>query len=173
MGVPNCKVNRRIGTRPDTDFWRRCLNNMANSARIMIAQPAFSGISVIVNLSGHCGLVRIPSIPQVICRESAPLEGENVGAKILFHQVVIIIVSLASIGIEKIGSPSIRETIRKKREKAATIRPCLKEYIGGIKAGIARFEAKVSGVQLLKPGEDPAVMLYFVDEAFDQMTLPV
>ena len=33
-------------------------------------------------------------------------------------------------------------------------------------------EAKVSGVQLLKPGEDPAVMLYFVDEAFDQMTLP-
>ena len=34
-------------------------------------------------------------------------------------------------------------------------------------------EAKVSGVQLLKPGEDPAVMLYFVDEAFDQMTLPV
>ena len=34
-------------------------------------------------------------------------------------------------------------------------------------------EAKVSGVQLLKPGEDPAVMLYFVYEAFDQMTLPV
>ena len=34
-------------------------------------------------------------------------------------------------------------------------------------------EAKVSGVQLLKPGEDPAVMLYFVDEAFDQMRLPV
>ena len=34
-------------------------------------------------------------------------------------------------------------------------------------------EAKVSGVQLLKPGEDPAVMLYFVDEAFDQMMLPV
>ena len=34
-------------------------------------------------------------------------------------------------------------------------------------------EAKVSGVQLLKPGEDPAVMLYFVDEAFHQMTLPV
>ena len=34
-------------------------------------------------------------------------------------------------------------------------------------------EAQVSGVQLLKPGEDPAVMLYFVDEAFDQMTLPV
>ena len=34
-------------------------------------------------------------------------------------------------------------------------------------------EAKVSGVQLLKPGEDPAVMLYFVDEAFHQVTLPV
>ena len=34
-------------------------------------------------------------------------------------------------------------------------------------------EAKVSGVQLLKPGEDPAIVLYFVDEAFDQMTLPV
>ncbi len=34
-------------------------------------------------------------------------------------------------------------------------------------------EAKVSGVQLLKPGEDTAVMFYFVDEAFDQMTLPV
>ena len=33
-------------------------------------------------------------------------------------------------------------------------------------------EAKVSGVQLLKPGEDPAVMLYLVDEAFDHMTLP-
>ena len=34
-------------------------------------------------------------------------------------------------------------------------------------------EAKVSGVQLLKPGEDPAVMLDLVDEAFHQMTLPV
>ena len=34
-------------------------------------------------------------------------------------------------------------------------------------------EAKVSGVQLLKPGEYPPVMLYLVDEAFDQVTLPV
>ena len=34
-------------------------------------------------------------------------------------------------------------------------------------------EAKVSGVQLLKPGEYPPIVLYFVDEAFDQMTLPV
>ena len=34
-------------------------------------------------------------------------------------------------------------------------------------------EAKVSGVQLLKPGEDPAIVLYLVDEAFHQMTLPV
>ena len=40
-------------------------------------------------------------------------------------------------------------------------------------SGSEMKEAKVSGVQLLKPGEDPAVMLYFVDEAFDQMTLPV
>ena len=34
-------------------------------------------------------------------------------------------------------------------------------------------EAKVSGVQLLKPGEYPPIVLYFVDEAFHQMTLPV
>ena len=34
-------------------------------------------------------------------------------------------------------------------------------------------EAQISGVQLLKPGEDTAVMLYFVDEAFHQVTLPV
>ena len=34
-------------------------------------------------------------------------------------------------------------------------------------------EAQVSGVQLLKPGEDPAIVLDLVDEAFDQMTLPV
>ena len=40
-------------------------------------------------------------------------------------------------------------------------------------SGSEMKEAKVSGVQLLKPGEDPAVMLYFVDAAFDQMTLPV
>jgi type I restriction enzyme M protein len=40
-------------------------------------------------------------------------------------------------------------------------------------SGSKMKEAKVSGVQLLKPGEDPAVMLYLVDEAFDQMTLPV
>ena len=40
-------------------------------------------------------------------------------------------------------------------------------------SGSEMKEAKVSGVQLLKPGEDPAVMLYFVDEAFHQMTLPV
>ena len=29
------------------------------------------------------------------------------------------------------------------------------------------------GVQLLKPGEDPAIVLDLVDEAFDQMALPV
>ena len=40
-------------------------------------------------------------------------------------------------------------------------------------SGSEMKEAKVSGVQFLKPGEDPAVMLYFVDEAFDRMTLPV
>ena len=34
-------------------------------------------------------------------------------------------------------------------------------------------EAQVSGVQLLKPGEDPAIVLHLVDEAFHQMTLPV
>ena len=34
-------------------------------------------------------------------------------------------------------------------------------------------EAQVSGVQLLKPGEDPAIVLDLVDEAFHQMTLPV
>ena len=34
-------------------------------------------------------------------------------------------------------------------------------------------EAQVSGVQLLKPGEYPAIVFYLVDEAFDQMTLPV
>ena len=34
-------------------------------------------------------------------------------------------------------------------------------------------EAQVSGVQLLKPGEDPAIVLDLVDEAFDQMALPV
>ena len=34
-------------------------------------------------------------------------------------------------------------------------------------------EAQVSGVQLLKPGEYPAIVLDLVDEAFDQMTLPV
>ena len=40
-------------------------------------------------------------------------------------------------------------------------------------SGSEMKEAKASGVQLLKPGEDPAVMLYLVDEAFDQVTLPV
>ena len=40
-------------------------------------------------------------------------------------------------------------------------------------SGSEMKEAKVSGVQLLKPGEYPPVMLYFVDEAFHQMTLPV
>ena len=34
-------------------------------------------------------------------------------------------------------------------------------------------EAQVSGVQLLKPGEDPAIVLDLVDEAFHQMALPV
>ena len=34
-------------------------------------------------------------------------------------------------------------------------------------------EAQVSGVQLLKPGEDPVIVLDLVDEAFQQMTLPV
>ncbi len=34
-------------------------------------------------------------------------------------------------------------------------------------------EAQVSGVQLLKPGEDPAIVLHLVDEAFHQMTLSV
>ena len=34
-------------------------------------------------------------------------------------------------------------------------------------------EAQESGVQLLKPGEDPAIVLYLADEAFHQMTLPV
>ena len=34
-------------------------------------------------------------------------------------------------------------------------------------------EAQVSGVQLLKPGEYPAIVLDLVDEAFHQMTLPV
>ena len=34
-------------------------------------------------------------------------------------------------------------------------------------------EAQISGVQLLKPGEYPPIVLYFVDEAFDQVTLPV
>ena len=34
-------------------------------------------------------------------------------------------------------------------------------------------EAQVSGVQLLEPGEYPAIVFYLVDEAFDQMTLPV
>ncbi len=40
-------------------------------------------------------------------------------------------------------------------------------------SGSEMKEAKVSGVQLLKPGEDPAIVLYLVDEAFHQMTLPV
>ena len=35
------------------------------------------------------------------------------------------------------------------------------------------LEAQVSGVQLLKPGEDPAIVLHLVDEAFHQMTLSV
>ena len=34
-------------------------------------------------------------------------------------------------------------------------------------------EAQVSGVQLFKPGEYPAIVFYLVDEAFDQMTFPV
>ena len=34
-------------------------------------------------------------------------------------------------------------------------------------------EAQVSGVQLLKPGEDPAIVLDLVNEAFHQMALPV
>ena len=34
-------------------------------------------------------------------------------------------------------------------------------------------EAQVSGVQLLKPGEYPAIVPDLVDEAFHQMTLPV
>ena len=34
-------------------------------------------------------------------------------------------------------------------------------------------EAKVSGIQLLKPGEYPAIMLHLVDEAFHQVALPV
>ena len=34
-------------------------------------------------------------------------------------------------------------------------------------------EAQVSGVQLLKPGEYPAIVLDLVDEAFHQMALPV
>ena len=34
-------------------------------------------------------------------------------------------------------------------------------------------KAQVSGVQFLKPGEYPAIVLYLVDEAFDQMALPV
>ena len=40
-------------------------------------------------------------------------------------------------------------------------------------SGSEMKESKVSGVQLLKAGEDPAVMLYLVDEAFDQMAVPV
>ena len=34
-------------------------------------------------------------------------------------------------------------------------------------------ESQVSDVQLLKPGEYPAIVFHLVDEAFDQMTLPV
>ena len=34
-------------------------------------------------------------------------------------------------------------------------------------------EAQVSGVQLLKPGEDPAIVLDLVDEAFHQMNQDV
>ena len=34
-------------------------------------------------------------------------------------------------------------------------------------------EAQVSGVQLLKPGEYPAIVLHLANEAFHQMTLPV
>ena len=34
-------------------------------------------------------------------------------------------------------------------------------------------ETQVSGVQLLKSGEYPAIVLHLVDEAFDQMTFPV
>ena len=34
-------------------------------------------------------------------------------------------------------------------------------------------ESQISDVQLLKPGEYPAIVFYLVDEAFDQMTLPV
>ena len=34
-------------------------------------------------------------------------------------------------------------------------------------------EAQVSGVQLLKPGEDPAIVLHLVNEAFHPMALPV
>ena len=34
-------------------------------------------------------------------------------------------------------------------------------------------EAQISGVQLLKPGEYPPIVLYLVDEAFHQVTLPV
>ena len=40
-------------------------------------------------------------------------------------------------------------------------------------SGSEMKKAQISGVQLLKPGEYPPVMLYFVDEAFDQVTLPV
>ena len=34
-------------------------------------------------------------------------------------------------------------------------------------------EAQVSGVQLLKLGKYPAIVLYLVDEAFHQVALPV
>ena len=34
-------------------------------------------------------------------------------------------------------------------------------------------KTQVSGVQLLKPGEYPAIVLHLVDEAFDQMALPI
>ena len=34
-------------------------------------------------------------------------------------------------------------------------------------------ETQVSGVQFLKPGKYPAIVLYLVDEAFHQVTLPV
>ena len=34
-------------------------------------------------------------------------------------------------------------------------------------------KAQVSGVQFFKPGEYPAIVLHLVDEAFDQMALPV
>ena len=51
--------------------------------------------------------------------------------------------------------------------------PLILRLITTWRSGGEMQEAQVSGVQLLKPGEDPAIVLDLVDEAFDQMTLPV